>query len=281
MKAVSSALTWAAIVLITLSALPVIAVLRVLDRSPARLRAGRALRIFGSAFTRINSAWHLRITGVDPATLRHPYVVVSNHLSAADIPLISRLPWEMKWVAKKALFDVPVLGWMLHMVGDIPVDRKDPRSRATVLRRARSRITNGASVMFFPEGTRSRDGRLKTFHDGAFRLAIAAGVPVLPLAIDGTSDALPTSGWQFSDANIRLAVLPPVPTDGLTADDVAALRDRVRGIIRAQVAEWRGLPEAAVDGLPRPSGALAEAPPGPGEERAKSGPAAPSQPTNG
>lgn len=274
MKAVSSALTWAAIALIAVTALPVVALLWVLDRTPARLVAGRAFRVAGSMIPRSNPAWKVRISGVDPGTLRHPYVVVCNHLSQADIPLISMLPWEMKWVAKKELFDVPVLGWMMAMAGDIAVDRKDPQSRSTVLRRARGRIEKGASVMFFPEGTRSRDGRLKTFHDGAFRLAIQAGVPVLPLAIDGTSDALPTSGWQFSPADVRLMVLPPVPTDGLTEADVPALRDRVRDAIRDQVAAWRGLDEAAVD-------ALAEAPPTTGEEPTKSGPASAGRPPAG
>lgn len=267
MKALTSALTWAAIAVIALTALPVVAALRLVERNPARLRTGRAFRIAGSMIPRINPAWHVRVTGLDPDTLRHPYVVVSNHLSQADIPVVSILPWEMKWVAKRELFEVPVLGWMMRMAGDIDVDRKDPQSRSSVLARARRRIERGASVMFFAEGTRSRDGRLKKFHDGAFRLAVRAGVPVLPLAIDGTGDALPTSGWKFSEADVRLAVLPPVPTDGLTEADVPALRDRVRAMIRAQVADWRGLPEDEVDGL----AALVEAPSDPGEEPAKSG----------
>lgn len=248
MKAIQSALTWVAIVGIVLLALPVVALVRVFDRTPARLRTGRTFRTIGSWATKVNPAWDVRAGGVEPAALGHPYVVVSNHQSNADIPVISLLPWEMKWVSKKALFDLPVMGWLMRLSDDIPVDRTDPDSRATVLRRAHETIRRGSSVMFMPEGTRSKDGRIKPFHDGAFLLAVRAGVPVLPLAIDGTMDALPKNGWQFNRADIRLAVLPPVPTEGLTEDDVSALRDRVRRSIADQVATWRGVPPTDVLG---------------------------------
>ncbi|MDX1516917.1 MAG: lysophospholipid acyltransferase family protein, partial [Woeseiaceae bacterium] len=97
--------------------------------------------------------------------------------------MISRLPWEMKWVAKAELFRLPVVGWMMRMADDIPVDRDAKTSRARVLVVARERLSHHCSVMFMPEGTRSRDGRVHAFNDGAFRLAIKAQVPVLPLAL--------------------------------------------------------------------------------------------------
>ena len=259
MNAVSSALTWTAVVLLILIALPTMAVLWVIDRTPAKRLTGRTFRVIGSWITRVNPAWHLDIGGVDPATLHHPYVVVSNHQSQADIPVVSRLPWEMKWVGKKELFDLPLMGWLMRMAGDIPVDRKDAQSRATVLARARRKLEAGVSVMFFAEGTRSRDGRIKKFHDGAFRLAIDAGVPVLPLALDGTMDALPKHGWRFGRADVRLDVLPPVPTDGLTVADLPALRDRVRQAILDHVAGWREVPAESVDALAGPPQRLIEA----------------------
>ena len=252
MKAVQSALTWAAIAGLVLLAFPVVAVVRLFDRTPARVRTGRAFRELGALVPSVNPAWSVEIGGVDPATLRHPYVVVSNHQSLADIPVVSRLPWEMKWVTKAEVFRVPVLGWMQRLAQDIPVDRKDPTSRATVLIRAQRVLRRGCSVMFFAEGTRSRDGRLKTFYDGAFSLAVQAGVPVLPLAIDGTMNAIPKHGWTFGRADVRLDVLPPVPTDGLTEADVPELRDRVRTMIAEHIAAWRDLPVASVDALSRP-----------------------------
>ncbi len=268
MKAVSSALTWVFVVLLVLLALPTMLLVRLFDWTPTQVRTGRTFRVIGSWTTLVNPAWHMTIGGVDPKTLRHPYVVVSNHQSMADIPVVSLLPWEMKWVGKKELFDIPFMGWLMKLAGDIPVDRKDPVSRGTVLLRAQRKLEHGTSVMFFAEGTRSRDGRVKTFHDGAFRLAILAGVPVLPLALDGTMDALPKHGWQFSRADVRLDVLPPVSTEGLTEDDLPELRDRVRQQIIEHIAAWREVPAESVDQLLLPSEAPEAA--GPGEERAKS-----------
>ena len=249
MKALASAYTWVAIATIVLVALPVMAVVRLFDRDPARYATGRAFRWFGGHVTRVNPAWAIRVTGDMPADPRRPFVAVSNHQSNADIPLISRLPWEMKWVAKKALFDVPVLGWEMTLAGDIPVDRRDPDSRAAVLVRARAALARRCSVMFFAEGTRSRDGRVKAFQDGAFRLAVETQTPILPLAVDGTMNALPTQGWIFGRATCRVHVFEPVETAGLTVDDVPALREQVRQTIMDQVAAWRGVPAETVDAL--------------------------------
>ncbi len=263
MKALSSALTWVLIGLLVLIALPTMLVVRLFDWTPTHVRTGRTFRVIGSWVTRVNPAWHIQVGGVPPATVPHPAVVVSNHQSQADIPLVSRLPWEMKWVGKKELFDIPVMGWLMKLADDIAVDRKDPASRASVLTRAQRKLEHGTSVMFFAEGTRSRDGRVKKFHDGAFRLAIDAGVPVVPIALDGTMDALPKHGWQFSRADVRMDVLPPVPTDGLTEADVPALRDRVRRMIVEHVAAWREVPTATADALAHD--------PDTGEDGAKSG----------
>ncbi len=249
MKALSSALTWAAIVTIVLLALPTVALVRLFDRDPAHYRAGRVFRVMGSWAARINPAWRITITGTPPADPRRPYVVVSNHQSNADIPLISTLPWEMKWVAKKELFELPVFGWLMRLAGDIPVDRRDPESRAAVLLRAGRVLERRCSVMFFAEGTRSRDGRLKAFQDGAFRLAVQTGTPVLALAVDGTKDALPTLGWQFDAADVRLHVFAPIETAGLTEADVPALREQVRALIRDRIAAWREAAPEAVDAL--------------------------------
>ena len=118
-------------------------------------------------------------------------------------------------------------------------------------------LAKRCSVMFFAEGTRSRDGRVKAFQDGAFRLAIESGVPVLPLAVDGTMDALPKDGWVFSRATCRVHVLAPIETTWMTVDDVPALRERVRHQIIAEVASWRGVAHAEVDALTEAAGVSA------------------------
>ncbi len=253
LSALRSLWTWAIITLLIAAWLPLLALIRLVDRDPARYRTGRWFRRLGALLTHVNPFWKIRVEAAPLDDPRRPYVVVCNHQSMADIPIISRLPWEMKWVAKAELFRLPVVGWMMRLAGDIPVDRGDKRSGAQVLMRARQVLQQRCSVMFFPEGTRSRDGRVLRFTDGAFRLAIKEQVPVLPLVLDGTQDALPKHSWRFGEARaIRLKMLPPVPTAGLKAGDTAALRDRVRRQIVEQLAAWRGVPPEAVDAAAPP-----------------------------
>ena len=241
---------WSSTALLIVIWVPLMAVVRLFDRDPARYRTGYMLRRLGRLMTRLNPFWDVQVEGPYPDDPRRPYVVVSNHLSHGDPPVISHLPWEMKWVAKKELFDLPVAGRLLRLSGDICVDRADPESRSKVLDTARDYLDHKCSVMFFPEGTRSRDGRVHSFANGAFRLAIEAGVPVLPLALDGTRNALPKHSLRFH-ANpdpIRLKVLPPVDPEQEGYTDADALRDAVRERILEQIARWRDTSVAAVDG---------------------------------
>jgi 1-acyl-sn-glycerol-3-phosphate acyltransferase len=244
-----SAWVWTSTALLLCAWLPVMAVVRLTDRDPALYRSGYALRILGRLMTYLNPFWTVETEGQIPANPRNPYIVVSNHLSQADPPVVSRLPWEMKWVAKKALFDLPVAGWLLRMSGDICVDRRDAESRSAVLDKARHYLDHRCSVMLCPEGTRSRDGRVHSFANGAFRLALDAGVPVVPIAIDGTQDALPKHSLVFrtSPQTMRVKVLPPVDpvAEGLT--DVNAFRAHVRRQIVEQIAAWRGVDPVQVD----------------------------------
>ncbi|MEM1126856.1 MAG: lysophospholipid acyltransferase family protein [Bacteroidota bacterium] len=242
-----SAWTWLLTGLLVLIWLPLLAVIRLFDRDPVRYRTGRWFRRVGLMMTKVNPFWTIIHEGVYPENPRHPYVVVSNHQSLADIPVVSRLPWEMKWVGKVELFETPWTGWMMKLAGDIAVDRGDRASGAKALIAAKRYLEQRCSVIFFAEGTRSKDGRLNAFNDGAFRLAIKAGVPILPVVLDGTSDALPKHSWRFTPGEIRLTVLPPVSTDGLKAKDTAALREQVRGLMVNQIATWRGVPPATVD----------------------------------
>lgn len=248
MNAIRSALTWAAIGLLILLFLPLMAVVRLFDRDPAHFATGRMLRRLGSAITKINPACKIQRTGNIPENMRNPYMVVCNHQSTSDPPVVSTLPWEMKWVGKASLFTLPVVGWMMKMAGDIPIDRGDRKSRATVLARARAVLEKKCSVMLMPEGTRSKDGRVGRYQDGAFQLAIDMGLPVLPVALDGTADMLPKFGWKFGQADLRLHVFDPIPTTGLAATDAGALRERVRQGVIEKIAEWRGVPPEAVDG---------------------------------
>jgi 1-acyl-sn-glycerol-3-phosphate acyltransferase len=246
---------WGAVTLLILFWLPLLAIIRLLDRDPALYTTGRWFRRLGSAMTRVNPVWNISVKGLPEHYVRRPVVVVSNHQSLADIPVISRLPWEMKWVAKRELFRVPFVGWMMRLAGDIPLERGDARSGARVLAHAARYLKNNCPVIIFPEGTRSPDGLVGRFTDGAFHLAVASQVPVLPVTVEGTRDALPKKNWRFGDTiNITVSVLPEVSTAGLTRDDVESLRERIRTMICENIASTRNVPPAYVDAVLQRSG---------------------------
>ncbi len=216
---------------ILLVALPVQALLLVVAAPFDRNRrvAGRFLRLVGVALSLIFPPWRLKVEGAWPG--KGPYVVVANHQSMLDILLLSRLPREMKWVAKESLFKLPWVGWMLQMSGDIPVRRGDAESGGEALGKARAYLDRGMNVMIFPEGTRSAKGHMLPFKSGAFRLAIDAGVPVLPVAVSGTAHGLPKGGPWVRPCRATARVLEPVPVEGLRPEDAVKLRDAVRARI--------------------------------------------------
>ncbi|RPI02167.1 MAG: 1-acyl-sn-glycerol-3-phosphate acyltransferase [Ignavibacteriae bacterium] len=247
---IRSLLIWLTTSILILVWLVLLAISRVFDRDPVHYRTGYLFRKIGNVLTGINPSWRLHISGERISDLRRPYIVVCNHQSMADIPLISNLPWEMKWLAKKELFNLPVLGWMMRLAGDICVDRKNPRSGAQALIKAQHILEQKCSVMIFPEGTRTLDGRVQQFTDGAFHLAIKARVAILPLVIEGSHDCIPKNSWIFGKpSDIFLKVLPPIDTSSMTIQDVPALRNRVRAAMINQIAEWRSVPPEHVDGM--------------------------------
>jgi len=215
-----------------LLALPVQALLLVLTAPFDRNRAvpGRLLRIVGVLISKTFPPWRLGVEGRWPGG--GPFVVVANHQSMLDILLLSRLPREMKWVAKEELFKIPWIGWMLRMSGDIPIRRGDAESGGEALARAKEYLSRGMSVMIFPEGTRSAKGTMLPFKSGAFRLALETGVPVLPVAVHGTARGMPKGGPWVNPCRARARLLEPVAVAGYR-DDPNRLRDEVRARIQA------------------------------------------------
>lgn len=202
---------------------------------PGRYTVGRWFRRAAVVAVWMNPAWRFRTSGARITDPRRPYVAVSNHESYADIFLISHLPWEMKWLSKHEIFQVPFMGWMMRMAGDIAVRRGEARSRAEALLGVRDRLSKKVSVMIMPEGTRSRTDELLPFRDGAFRVAIETGTPILPIAVAGTRHCMAKGSFLFCRANAEARVLEPVETTGMTLEDVARLRDDVRArIIRTR-----------------------------------------------
>lgn len=251
-RVISSIGIWIAEAVLIILWLPFLVIIYLLDRDPVKYKTGRWFRRLGVAMTKVNPTWKLHIDGFEVKNPRNPYILVCNHQSMADIPLISHLPWEMKWVAKKGLFDIPVVGWMMKMAGDIAVERKVKNRRHQPLIQALSYLKNKCSVMFFPEGTRSLNGKIHKFNEGAFLLAIKTGVPILPLVLDGSHDCLPKNSWIFNNTQVvKLRILDPIETKDLKRSDVGELTDKVREMIINQIAEWRGVDPTEVDSMRR------------------------------
>ncbi len=202
-------------------------------RDPGRYTVGRWFRLCAVTTVKFNPLWSFRTSGFVPSDPRRPYVAVSNHQSMADIFLLSHLPWEMKWLSKDAIFKIPIMGWMMRMADDVAVTRSKRSSRVEALEQCQARLDRKVSVMIFPEGTRSATGELLPFKDGAFRLAIENGVPILPMAVAGTRGAMKKGSLLFSRSRAEVRVLEPVETAGMTVKDVPELRDRVRAMIQA------------------------------------------------
>lgn len=230
-----------AFVSLLLAFLPAVALASLAHRRDSTRRIpGRWVRRLGRACGAAMPLWRFSVEGAAPPGIAtRGYVVVSNHESAADPFLLSRLPWDMRWVAKDELFRAPLAGWILRAGGDIPIRRGRGGSVRAMLEACRATLRAGMPVMLFPEGTRSPDGELLPFKDGAFELAIEAGVPVVPVALVGTRDCRPKGSLWFGWATARARVLQPVDTAGLRLADAPALREEVRERIAAEVASLR------------------------------------------
>ncbi|MEM9454669.1 MAG: lysophospholipid acyltransferase family protein [Myxococcota bacterium] len=172
-----------------------------------------------------------------------PSVIVANHSSLLDIPVLgSQLEIDYRWVAKKQLFDVPLVGWHLRACGHIAVDRGKGGNLGRMQQQIEQVLGDGGSVVFFPEGTRSSDGALQRFRAGAFITAVKAGAPVLPVVLDGVEQLLVKGSLKFprgSNKRVRLRVLDriEVPEGGAGEADVRARAERLRDMTRARMVE--------------------------------------------
>src|ERR687889_1507100 len=208
-QTIVSVWAWLVLVICVLLWFPVILLVRLLTAPFDRGRyvVGLIFRKIAPTMSTLNPLWRFRYSGNLPADPRRPFVVVSNHESFTDILLISHLPWEMKWLSKAELFRIPVLGWLMQLAGDVALKRGFGPSAIEAMTRCREILARKVSVMIFPEGTRSPTEDLLPFKDGAFRLAIDAGVPILPIAVAGTRYAMAKGSFRFKRAHARCRVL--------------------------------------------------------------------------
>lgn len=171
---------------------------------------------------------------VDPET---QYIFIQNHTSHLDhVAMYTATPHFKQGIELETHFDYPVYGWFMKARGTIPVP-KDRQGALEALRRAvREEVDRGHSILGFPEGHRTLTGRVGKFYDGIFQIAIELGVPIVPVAVTGLYDVLHKGSLVIRPGHvISVFVEEPITTDGLTEDDIEALRDRVRDVISARV----------------------------------------------
>jgi len=171
----------------------------------------------------------LQVEGDGGIDWGRPHLFVCNHQSMIDIPTaFMALRCDVRFIAKRELSYLPFLGWYMRATGMIFVDRGQSEQARQSIRLAGERVRAGASVLAFPEGTRTPDGRVHEFKKGAFVVAIEAGVPIVPVAIEGAQRALPRGGFRVRPGVIRVRLGDPIATAGLGYDDRDALIERVR-----------------------------------------------------
>lgn len=183
----------------------------------------------------------LEVQGLEGLERRQSYIFVSNHQSTIDIPtLFMALPWDVRFVAKKALMFVPFLGWYMWLAKFVFVDRGNRKTAIASLDRAAQQIRDGISIIVFAEGTRSPDRTVKSFKKGPFALAMKAGVPLVPVAIEGSGILMPKNRWVITPGPIKVLVGKPIDPKPF-GDDREALIARVRSAIIDQNVALGGL----------------------------------------
>jgi 1-acyl-sn-glycerol-3-phosphate acyltransferase len=191
--------------------------------------------ICGGWWARLNSYFTpmlVRVRGREHIDPNQSYVLVANHQSHYDVfVLYGWLGIDFKWVMKQELRKIPALGFACEKIGHIYIDRSNHQAALASIEAAKDRIVNGTSVLFFAEGTRSRDGELGRFKKGAFRMALDLGLPILPLTLSGTRKVLPPTTLDVFPGQVSLTIHEPVAIDGLTDKEIPELMTKVRDIV--------------------------------------------------
>jgi 1-acyl-sn-glycerol-3-phosphate acyltransferase len=169
------------------------------------------------------------LSNIDPSS---PYIYMPNHQSNFDIPvLLGHLTVQFRWLAKMELFKIPVFGRAMRNVGYISIDRSNRQSAFESLKVAADKIKSGVSVLIFPEGTRSRDGKIRPFKKGGFVMAIDSGVPIVPVVITGTRAIMPKGRFRVYPGHVSMVIHKPIETATYTRETKEALMENVRRVI--------------------------------------------------
>ena len=184
----------------------------------------------------------VRVEGMENLNPRETVIFCVNHPSAMDIPiLLATLPVQFRFLAKRELFQLPFLGWFLRRAGHISVERTRPHEARLSIEEAAAKIRQGTPVVLFPEGHRSRrGGEMLPFKSGSFFLAVSAGVPIVPITLNGSRHTHEPDTLHVRSGRCEMIIHPPIPTAGLTRDDVSELSDRVREVLLSRFVPGAG-----------------------------------------
>jgi len=197
----------------------------------------RFTSFWGSLYTWGNPLWSVEISGQEHLGSMKPRVMVANHQSFADILLLFRLHAHYKWVSKVENFRVPLIGWNMSLNRYIRIERGSIRGNLKMMRDCEKALEEGNSVMIFPEGTRSEDGKMRPFKEGACELALRTRSAVLPIVIAGTAKALPKRGILLHGKHrMQVRILPPIPPESFQGKDARQLSQEVAAMMATTLA---------------------------------------------
>ena len=175
------------------------------------------------------SGVRVKVKGLEHLDREKPFIYMANHQSSYDIfALLSCLPVQFRWIAKKELFAIPILGWAMRAANYISIDRSGKRKALESIERAAGKIKGGVSVVIFPEGTRSSDGSIQPFKRGGFTLALKSGVPIIPITIKGSLDVMPRDSLRVRPGEIRITIDRAIDTAPYSLRNRDVLMERVR-----------------------------------------------------
>jgi 1-acyl-sn-glycerol-3-phosphate acyltransferase len=195
---------------------------------------------WASSFTYINPFWSVQIEGRKKIKNDKAQIIVSNHQSMVDILVLYRLYRHFKWVSKKEVFKTPFIGWNMTLNDYVSLDRESRSSMVKMMKDCKRHIAMGNSLVIFPEGTRSENGQLRKFKEGAFKLALDTRTPIVPIVLDGSSKALPKKGFFIRNhARVRVRVLDPIAYEDFSELTPSELTGKIQGIVQSVLDEMR------------------------------------------
>jgi 1-acyl-sn-glycerol-3-phosphate acyltransferase len=174
----------------------------------------------------------VQVIGAENVLVGKPQIFMANHQSDFDILIVlAHLQGQFRWIVKKELFQIPLFGRAMQGAGYIEIDREDRERAMMSIDRAAMKIREGKSVMSFPEGTRSKDGKIKPFKQGMFYLAIKSGVPIVPISIIGAGEIMPRRSLHIRPGRITMVIDKPIDVTGYSIENRQELIDKVQNII--------------------------------------------------